>query len=151
MGKDDLSFDLKYGYWFNLLCERLYSRIDFLLNFVQLVGGSGAALAVVNGSPQLVVTAGLALAVCAAISLLVQPAIKAERHRVTRCGYLSLDAKLESNRIDGLVVALADLRREAPIGLGALAVPAFNATLRAGNRDGVRSLTLGQWLAQLIA
>ncbi|MEJ8852637.1 hypothetical protein [Variovorax rhizosphaerae] len=152
MNDHDLSFDLKYGYWFNLLCERFYSRVDFVLNFVQLVGGSGAALAVINESPKQVVVAGLALAICAAVSLLMQPAIKSERHRVARCTYLTLDARLASEQREGLVIALADLRREAPIGLGVLGPPAFNATLRAmGQEDGVRSLTFGQWLAQFVA
>ncbi|MGJ7487715.1 hypothetical protein ACSFA2_20800 [Variovorax sp. LT2P21] len=152
MEKDDLSFDLKYGYWFNLLCERLYSRLDVLLNFVQLVGGSSAALAALNDSPKSVVTAGVALATCAAVSLLVQPSVKAERHRVARCNYLTLDARLDGGSTEGLVMALADLRREAPIGFGILAVPAFNATLRATNREtSVRALTPGQWLAQLVA
>lgn len=131
----DLTFDIHYGYWFNLACERLYRRIDVALNFVQLVGGSSAALAALNNSPSFVVAAGLALAVCAALALLVQPSVKAERHLQAKCRWLALKPKALVMPDAELAVLVADAQANGPAGIGALAVPAFNATVCATNRE----------------
>lgn len=131
----DLTFDIHYGYWFNLACERLYRRIDVALNFVQLVGGSSAALAALNNSPSFVVAAGLALAVCAALALLVEPSVKAERHLQAKCRWLALKPRALVLPDDELAVLVAAEQASGPAGIGALAVPAFNATVCATNRE----------------
>lgn len=148
----DTSFDISYGYWFNLTCERFYKRIDLLCNFVQLVGGSGAALAAINDQPQLVVASGIALAVVAALSLLVQPAVKAEQHMQAKCRYLALKARDGLDSDDKLNADLAEAQRTGPAGIHALAVPAFNAALDAtGFTTGHRPLGWAERLASALA
>jgi len=150
--KDDLAFDVHYGYWFNLACERFYKHIDFAVNFVQLVGGSSAALGVVNGSPNWVVASGLALAVCAAISLLVQPGVKAEQHLQAKCRYLAIKGKLHAMTETDLASEVTEAQRSGPSGIGALGKPAFNSTLHAtGRTDGFKNLGLLEKAASLVA
>ena len=150
--KEDLVFDVHYGYWFNLACERYYKHVDFGLNFVQLVGGSSAALGAINSSPGLVVASGLALAATAAISLLVQPAVKAEQHAQAKCRYLALKGKMQDMPEAELSKELADAQMAGQAGIGSLAKPAFNSTLHAiGRDDGHRPLTLIERLAVAIA
>lgn len=139
---DDLMFDVQYGHWYNLKCERLYHHIDLLLNITQLVGGSGAALAVVNQSPGLLALVGVALAFAAAVSLLVQPGAKAERHARAKAGYTRLLASGLAMLPVQLAERLADVRVDAPTGLSALQNPAFNAALRAaGYAEGFAPIT----------
>lgn len=150
--KDDLTFDVHYGYWFNLACERFYKHIDFAMNFVQLVGGSSAALGAINGSPPWVVASGLALAACAAVSLLVQPGVKAEQHQRAKCCYLDIKGRLHELDVDALAVAVAQAQRDGPAGVGALATPAFNSTLNAMGRDaGTRKLGFWEHIATFVA
>ncbi|KAB2902831.1 MAG: hypothetical protein F9K35_03610 [Burkholderiaceae bacterium] len=150
--KDDLTFDVHYGYWFNLACERYYKHIDFATNFVQLVGGSSAALGAVNGSPIWVVWSGLALASCAAISLLMQPAVKAEQHLQAKCRYLSIKGKMHSMTADQLAAEVAEAQRAGNAGVGALAKPAFNSTLQAmGRSDGLKDLGFMEKVASFVA
>lgn len=152
MTTDDLLFDIQYGYWYNAACERFYRRIDFITNFVQLVGGSGAAAAAVAGQPMLVVASGMALAACAAISLTVQPAIKAERHERAKCAYLAIKRKQIELDSAALHAAVTDAQTGGPVGVGALMVPAYNDAVRAmGREHGVRALTWQQRLAAFFA
>lgn len=151
MRADDL-FDIEYGYWFNQANERLYHRLDVALNLVQLVGGSAAALAAMQGSPGAVVASGFALAVCAAVSLLVAPAVKAEQHRVCKAAWRGLQGRASRLTDDELHSATRDIQGSGPAGLGSLCVPAYNTTLRATNQEhGVRPLGLVEstlaWLA----
>lgn len=139
---DDLMFDVQYGHWYNLKCERLYRHIDVLLNVIQLVGGSGAAFAVVSQSPALLAAVGVALSAAAAVSLLVQPGAKAERHARAKAGYTRLLASGLTMHPVQLAQHLADVRVDAPTGLSALQNPAFNAALRAaGYAEGFAHVT----------
>lgn len=150
--KEDLVFDVHYGYWFNLACERFYKHIDFCANFVQLVGGSSAALGVVNESPKLVVYSGLALAVCAAISLLMQPAVKAEQHLQAKCRYLGIKGHMHAMSEAELSAEVTEAQRSGPAGIGALGGPAFNSTLNATGRvEGLRQLTWQEKIANFVA
>lgn len=151
MRTDDL-FDLEYGYWFNQSNERLYRRLDALLNLVQLVGGSAAAVAALQNDPQYVVVAGIALAVCAALALLVQPGIKAEQHRVCKAQWRSIKGNASGMTDETLHRAVTELQGSGPAGLDALAVPAYNAAVCAtGREDAVRGLSWRQKLTAFMA
>lgn len=146
--RDDALFDIEYGYWFNQANERLYHRLDVLLNLVQLVGGSAAALAVMQEMPKAVVTAGFALAICAAIALLVQPGVKAEQHRACKTQWRALKGRAPRLNDEDLHHAVSEMQGSGPTGLTALAVPAYNTTLCAtGREDAVRQLNATQWIA----
>lgn len=150
--KDDLIFDTHYGYWFNLACERFYKHIDFAANFVQLVGGSSAALGAINGSPTLVVGSGLALAACAAVSLLMQPAVKAEQHLQAKCRYLAIKGKMHALDDAALSAEVTEAQRSGPAGIGALAKPAYNSTLHAtGRTEGFKDLVWLEKVASFVA
>jgi hypothetical protein len=149
---DDQVFDAEYGYWYNAACERFYGRIDLACNFVQLVGGSAAAAAAFGGRPQLVVLSGLFLACAAAISLTVQPAVKADRHQRTKCAFLAIKRRRHSADAAAIDEAIADAQADGPVGIGALAIPAYNDAVRAmGREQGVRPLRWWERLAAFIA
>lgn len=150
--RDDLTFDTHYGYWFNLACERFYKHIDFTTNFVQLVGGSSAALGAVNGAPLLVVGSGLALAACAAVALLVQPAVKAEQHLQAKCRYLAIKGKMHTLTDSELSEEVTEAQRSGPAGIGALSKPAYNSTLHAtGRTEGFKDLGWQEKVAAFVA
>lgn len=132
---DDLVFDVHYGHWYNLMCERLYRHLDVALSLVQLVGGSASGLAVINQSGVVLSVAGVLLAVASALSLLVQPGVKVERHGVAKRAYTRIMAEADALDADELSKRLASVRVDAPTGPSVLEVPAFNATLRAMGYD----------------
>ena len=151
MRNDDL-FDLEYGYWFNLSNERFYRRLDTMLNLAQLVGGSAAALAALQKEPQAVVFAGISLAVCAAVALVVQPGIKAEQHRACKAQWRAIKGGAVTLSDDALHRAVTDLQGGGPLGLAALSVPSFNAAVCAtGREDQVRPVSLVQRLTDALA
>lgn len=127
---DDQKFDLYYGYAFNDLCQSFYTRLDFVTTFVQLVGGSGAAAGVLASSPVLVAFSGVVLAICAAISITVQPSIKAYKHEIAKCAFWEVRQRAISS-IDGVALegAIAQAQASSPMGIKTLEDPAFNRTL----------------------
>lgn len=150
--RDDPLYPIEYGYWFNTINERAYHHIDVLLNLVQLVGGSAAALAAIQEQPELVVASGLALAVCAALALLVQPGIKAEQHRASKVQWLKLKGRALTMDDPALRAAMAEIQGEGLNGLSLLVDVAYNATLRArGNEHGVVPLSWPQRLMAMLA
>lgn len=152
MTTDDIHFDIQYGYSFNLACEQVYRRLDFLLNIVQLVGGSGAALAVISSSQAVLVWTGIALSLAAAVALLVQPALKAAGHAQAKAGFIKLLGKSADMTTQQAADAIAELRVSAPAGFGALANPAYNAAAQAmGRVDAVVSVNRFERLMQAIA
>ncbi|AGU50355.1 hypothetical protein VAPA_1c32690 [Variovorax paradoxus B4] len=151
MTHGELVSQVRYGYWFNHLCERLYGRIDLCLNFVQLVGGSAVAVATMQSVPSVATIAGVLLAAAAAVSLLMHPAVKAERHLRAKCGYLDLEARSWDVESAVLMRELTELRKGAPAGWDVLAVPAFNATVRAIGSDATIPETGLQKFARALA
>lgn len=148
----ELVSEVKYGYWFNLACERLYARLDFLLNLIQLLGGSAAVVALFQGDQKLTALSGVLLASCAALALLLQPSIKSERHRATKCQFLELDSKCWSMDAIGLSAEIASIRKEAPSGVRLLGDPSYNATLKAmGMERYAVKLSIGARFLDLIS
>lgn len=146
---EDQRFEIEYGYWYNLACERLYRRIDVACNLVQLVGGSAAAAAALGGNSALVVGSGLMLALAAAISLAVQPAVKCERHMRSKCQYLGVKRLSDESAV---AAAIIDAQAIGPAGFGALAMPAWNAAARAmGREDSAQALRWWERLADFVA
>ena len=126
----DLRFDVEYGYHFNARCEKIYMRLDFATNVVQLVGGSAAAAAALSQAPFWVTFAGVALAIAAAFAVLIQPGIKAEKHRATKALFIKLTAKDFKTDAAAIKATLADIQAEGLIGFRALQAPAFNDALQ---------------------
>ncbi len=150
--RDDSFFNLEYGYWFNAANERFYRRVDFFTNLVQLVGGSGAAAAALSGQNGLVIASGLVLSVVAAISLTVQPAVKAERHERAKCKYLGIKRRMHQMTDAELHEAATEAQESGPLGIASLGMPAYNDALRAINREGgVRSLKWTERMAAFFA
>ncbi|GAA4493366.1 hypothetical protein [Pseudaeromonas paramecii] len=71
MKRDDLQFQLSYSYFMESMHARLYSRVDKLLTFAQLVLGSSVFASF--GENWFL---GLALVILSAISFVWQPAAK---------------------------------------------------------------------------
>lgn len=133
--REDRIFEVSYGYWFNLLNERAYHHLDVVLNLVQLVGGSAAALAAMQGKPQIVVASGLALALCAALALLVQPGVRAEQHRACKAQWAALRGRADRLDDAALHTEVAAIHASGPTGLGLLMDVAYNATVRAAGSE----------------
>jgi hypothetical protein len=131
----ELVSHIRYGYWFNASCEKAYGRLDLLLNVMQLVGGSIAVVSILKTSEALTTAMAGILAFAAAVGLLVQPSVKAERHRQAKCVFLELEGRAWHLPTDALEQQLARTRQDAPAGIALLAVPAFNATMRAIGQD----------------
>lgn len=129
MTREDLEFDIHFGYWCNFLNEKFYSRWDLFFNLVQLVGGSAAAAGVMAGSPALIAGSGVALAICAASSLAWQPAIKAERHASTKKAFIDLKGCMVGMPDADCLKACAELQK-GEAGLPSLNMPAANMTRR---------------------
>ena len=139
--REDRLFEIEYGYWFNHLNARAYRMIDLLLNLVQLLGGSAAAMAALGDRPAAVVASGFALAVCAAIGLLVQPAVKCEQHRACKAAWLKLKGRAHAMPDDDLAVSVRDIQSEGPSGLPGADMPAWNSAAAAiGRADSAADL-----------
>lgn len=129
--REDKIYEIEYGYWFNQINERAYRRLDLLLNAVQLLGGSAAAMAAFSDQPVFVIQSGFALAVCAVVSLLVQPGVKAEQHRACKAAFLKLKECAIELLDDELSQAVADLQAEGPDGIVTTPKTAYKATVKA--------------------
>lgn len=127
---DDRAFDVHYGHWYNLKCERFYRHLDVTLSVVQMVGGSASGLAVLNQSGLILSISGVLLACASALSLTVQPSVKVERHSRAKNAYVRLMAEMGSLDTVELAKRLADVRADAPTGPQWIEGLAFNATLR---------------------
>ena len=152
MTRDDIEFDVSFGYWYNFLNEKFYSRWDLVFNLVQLIGGSAAAAGVMAGSSALVAASGVALAVCAALSLAWQPGIKAERHCQIKSAWLDVQAKM-SSLTDAELLAIIAEKKKADLGMLSLNLPACNATMRSLGyaETAFASLTAWQRFVQRLA
>jgi len=130
----ELHFDIQYGYWFNLKCERFYRHLDLLLNIAQLVGGSSAVLSVFGGYSDWLAAVGVLLAATSALSLLMQPAIKAGLHASVKNQFIKLLAARKTQAADITEAGIATIRAEAPAGIAWLEQPAYNAAVQAIGR-----------------
>jgi hypothetical protein len=148
----DLMFDVQYGHWYNLKCERLYSRFDLFLNLIQIVGGSGAAFAVASKFTPLLSFVGVCLVVAATLSLLVRPGAKGDAHARAKRDFTKLIAEGPTLPAGELAARLAQVRSDAPTGPKVLEAPAFNATLHAmGYESGFMAETRIQKIASALA
>jgi hypothetical protein len=128
---DDQKFDIYYGYAFHELCQSFYARLDFVVTFTQLVGGSGAAAGVLTTSPWLVGVSGVVLAICAAVGVTVQPAIKAYRHELAKCQFWGIKARGDAGLAGGeLTGVITQAQGDSPMGIKTLEDPAYNRALR---------------------
>ena len=100
----------------------------------------------------LVVASGVALAVCAALALLVQPSVKAEQHRACKAQWRLLRGQATKLVDDELLLAVTQVQASGPSGIAALADPAYNATLiAAGQHSATIPLGWWQWCWKMIA
>ena len=151
MERYQIEFDVHFGYWYNTLCESFYRRVDFGCNLVQLTGGSVAAAGVISAHSWLVSASGIALAMCAAFSLTMQPAVKAERHCQIKCSWLDLQGRMLTMGDADLMSALAE-KKKSDLGMLSLSHAASNAAMRSlGYVDGFASLTWWQRFVQRLA
>ncbi|MDE1555367.1 MULTISPECIES: hypothetical protein [Comamonas] len=151
MQRYQIEFDVHYGYWYNTLCESFYRRVDFGCNLVQLTGGSVAAAGVIASYPWLVGFSGIALALCAAFSLAMQPAVKAERHCQIKSSWLDLQASMPMLSDAELLAKVAE-KKKSDLGMLSMNLPASNAAMRSlGYTDGFAHLSAWQRFVQRLA
>lgn len=144
--------DVRYGMRFNVLCERAYRRVDMLLTAVTVIGGSAAAVAWVNRSPEWAAASGLVLAVLSVLQVVAAPGRAAVEHRMAALEYARLDARAQGLALEQLDAELRLLQAQSPSGVALLAVPAFNANVRsAGREECVRALSWRERVASALA
>jgi hypothetical protein len=94
----------------------------------------------------------LALAVCAALSLLIQPAVKSERHAACKSAWRTLRGDEPTLSDIELTQRVTQLQASGPAGISALADPSYNATAQAlGRTDAVVKLSFAQGFAKSLA
>lgn len=127
---DDQKYDIYFGYAYHELCQSLYARLDFVTTFIQLVGGSAAAAGVVASEPWVVSLSGVVLAVCAAVSVTVQPAIKSDKHARAKCQFWAIKAEAEQGLQDSALQGkITQTQADTPLGIKTLELPAVNRAL----------------------
>ena len=151
MKRYQIEFDIQYGYWYCVMYESLCRRIDFVCNLIQFVGGSAAAAGVVAASPGWIAASGVLLALTAAISLYLQPGVKAERLMQAKHQWLDLKARMPTLDEVALAAEVAK-HQKADLGMPTLSLAASNAAMRAmGYTEGFASLTRTQRMLAKLA
>jgi hypothetical protein len=126
---------VQYGYWFNLLNEIVYSRISLVCNFMQLIAGTGAFFTAFGDHLDLLKWFGLIVAVCALISILINPSVKAEQHKVAKENFLELESRAWNMQSADLQSQICLLRSKCPSGMDALGTLAFNRHVQSVGAD----------------
>jgi hypothetical protein len=146
--------DARYGQCFNTLCERFYKHCDLCLNLLQLAAGSTVVVGAFNGLPKWVSTASAAaVGLLALLSVLWQPAVLAERHRVASGRFFDLLGKAwsTSTSTSGFLSELAAAQRDAPLGLRSLEMPAYLLACKAIGAPSTERLTFIESLCDAVA
>lgn len=136
--------DIKYGCVLNRLNQRLYDRLDVVLGFVGLAGGSSAIAAGYAGNTVAAAWVGGGLAALAIIERLLGAARKAEVHRQAQEAYADLLSRSGGQGLAELDRELVALQARFPDGIGGLSAIAFNRNLATNGRADY-ALPLGRW------
>lgn len=126
--------DVKYGCVFNRLNQRLYERLDGVLGFVGLAGGSSAIAAGFAGNATAMAWVGGVVAALAIVERLVGAARKAEIHRQAQEAYAELQARCAGMALDAIDRELVALQARFPDGVAGLAEVAFNRNVASNGR-----------------
>lgn len=146
--------DVQYGQCFNNLCERFYKHCDLALNLLQLAAGSTVVVGALNGFPKWVSGASAAaVGLLALLSILWQPAVLAERHRVASGRFFDLLGKAwaPNTSTSALLRELNAAQRDAPLGVRSLEMPAYLRACRAIGAPATDRLTVIERLCDALA
>ena len=149
-----LTHSILYGYWYNCLQELFHRRIAFWTNFIQLVAGCSAVVAVAGEYPKAIAIATATAAACALLSLLLNPTAKEWHFKQMKCKFLDLKEIEDTLDDSALNKAIIRMQREGETGLSLLANPATNmARAEMGYRDPKDFAKIGplEWLAAKLA
>jgi hypothetical protein len=125
--------ELRYAVEFARLNERLWQRVDTLLNFAQVMAGA-LALAGAFGDAKTLAGAGVAMALVSGLQIGLQPSRRGADFRMARAAWQRLARDPWSLSLSELDARMEDLRSESPQGFDALGPAAFNAVqMRHGN------------------
>lgn len=144
--------DVRYGYHYGELNQRLWSHLDTTLNLAGALGGSAAVASLFAASPALVLSAGITMACVSVLQLVLRPAQRAAEFRDAKRSFAELDAKAWDMPLADLDRQLKGLQASAPIGSSRLGMPAYNACVRAnGHESKVVTLKLTERLVSALA
>ena len=142
--------DVRYAMRYNELNERFYDHIDLILGVVTLVGGSGALIALAQGSTAST-WLGAGTAAISILSRLLGAGRKAERHCNAKRLLSDLDAKLQSMTLEEIDSRLRPLQASAPSGIASLSRVAYYSNLEMNNFKTSYTPSFGERLAKLVA
>jgi hypothetical protein len=144
--------DIRYACLYGEMNERYWQRLDTVMNLVGALGGSSAIAGVLASNSTLSLVAGVAVAVASTLQLVLRPGNRSSGFRDTRREFLELEARAWNLSIVELDSARKRIEAQAPIGSRLLALPAWNASVRAiGREDLARPLNLAERAALLLA
>lgn len=127
--------DLRYGFRYNLLHERLYGRMGSALAFVQGFAGAGAFAGFAADKPALAGIGGLVAAAAAIVDSTISPRVRAARFAAQRERYADLEFVADTLAVDDLERQLVAVQARVQDGeIDALRTPAQNDTLVANGR-----------------
>lgn len=144
--------EVRFGIQYGLLNERFWQHLDTGLNLAQIGAGALALAGAFTEGTVLTSVAGVAIAIVSALQLTLQPTRRSVAFRDARAKFHDLHARAWDMTLREVDIELERLRRDAPVGMRALLVPAQNIVHRQlGAEDVLLPLTLGQRLALSLA
>lgn len=150
--KPEAILDVRYGARFGEMNERYYRHLDTFFGFVGLFGGTSVVVGIAASNPTLSAMSGAVVAACAIVERLVRPVEKALEHCTCKKRFADLDARSAMLSLEDIDSELRRLQMDAPIGISALAIPAFNANLKSnGLENAVVAETIWQRLVNCLA
>lgn len=144
--------EARFGIHYNVLNERFFRRLKFVFEIVSFLSGTAAVGAVLGNRPDLMMVAGVAIAVLAGANLLLSPGEAAVRFNEIYRRFTDLDRRAKSLKADEIREAISAIRADAPWGIDSLRPYAYNRCLEAnGFADGLMRLTRWQRFVSFFA
>lgn len=144
--------EVRFGIQYGLLNERYWQHLDTALNLLQIGAGALALAGALAQGALATSIAGVMIAVVSALQLSLQPTRRSVAFRDARARFHDLHARAWGLTLRELDAELEALRRDAPVGMRALLLPAQNIVhQQIGAQDVVLPLTWGQRLALALA
>ena len=145
-------FDVGYGVNINRMNARAHRRLAHILSGGQVLAGTAAFTTVVANVPGAVPYLGLAVAALSVLGHFMAPAEKAVQFAELQRRFTRLQGRAAKLGIDAIDREIAEIRADAPDGIDALDVPAYNCTAQQiGRPDAQLRVHVGHRLASLLA
>lgn len=145
-------FDVSYGVNINRMNARAHRRLAHVLSGAQVLAGTAAFTSVIANAPGAVPYLGLLVAAVSVIAHFMAPGEKAVQFAELQRRFTKLQGRVGKLTMEAIDREIADIRADAPDGIEALGVPAYNCTTRQiGRPDAQLREHFGHRLATMLA